>query len=76
MTPTTPSGWRMISLRAGSRCSGVATRRGFIQRPRWRRVWRIADSTTKMSARSVSCRDRWPKSAEIASMIAPLVLFA
>ena len=33
----------MSSLRAGSICSGVATRRGFIQRPTWRRVCRMPD---------------------------------
>ena len=70
MTPTTPSGCLITSLVAGSRCNGVATRRAFIHRRTCRRVCRIAESTTKISARSVSCRERWPKSAETASMIA------
>ena len=74
MMPTTPTGWCRMAARAGLSSRPTGTRFGRIQRRRWLRAWRIADSTGKISASSVSWRERWPKSAEITVADAPALV--
>src|ERR1700733_540023 len=56
-----------MRARPGRSSRETATRLGRIQLRRWRRAWRIAASTGRISPISVSWRERLPKSAEIAA---------
>ena len=73
MMPTTPSGWYMILAEAGRKAQPTCRRSGIIHAERWLSVWRTHSTATKISAASVSCRERLPKSCETASMMAALL---
>jgi hypothetical protein len=67
MMPTTPSGCITMRARPGRNQIEGDLACGFIQPAKCERVWRIASRLGNSSSRRVSCAERWPKSAAMAS---------